>query len=326
MSSDESSQTMQISQTREDLLIIWDIENVRIPTELKPAGVLAALKRAFVKKDGRRFCGIFSACTLRSLTAMGPDRVDELASNGYLNVRMLHASGNTFRKTAGSDNLLIEIMLDFTMGCVLSRRRGTILLITGDADFVRPTMWCAGQGCSIELMFHFPVASREIKGMKCDWSMKWENFLRSQCVFPSNGPIPVFTFNYPPKKQKIAKSTVREILSETSRNTRVRDNTSDEGDSNRMSIGLEIKRFCQLVNCRLGIAAQLHLDDVANCAPSWKPLLAHCLFFCTGYTRYQIKWDTSFSLSNRVLSLTHFLFQGKLSVVHILIDTSTCII
>jgi methionyl-tRNA synthetase len=44
------------------------------------------------------------------------------------------------------------------------------------------------------------------------------------------------------------------------------------------------------------------------------------------YTRYQIKWDTSFSLSDRVLSLTHFLFQGKLSVVHILIDTSTCII
>jgi hypothetical protein len=41
------------------------------------------------------------------------------------------------------------------------------------------------------------------------------------------------------------------------------------------------------------------------------------------YTRYQIKWDTSFSLSNRVFPLTHFLFQGKLSVVHILIDTST---
>jgi hypothetical protein len=50
-------------------------------------------------------------------------------------------------------------MLDFTVGCLLGGRQGTIVLISGDADFARTAAWCRQQGC-VRLVLLHPAAPR----------------------------------------------------------------------------------------------------------------------------------------------------------------------
>lgn len=52
-------------------------------------------------------------------------------------------------------------MQNFTVSCLRARTDGVILLITGDADFVRTAVWCKQQGCvSIELIYFRPGVSQ----------------------------------------------------------------------------------------------------------------------------------------------------------------------
>jgi hypothetical protein len=55
----------------------------------------------------------------------------------------------------------LQVMLNFTVDCLVGGRSGTVLLITGDADFVRPAVWCKQQGCvQLEVLYFDPTASR----------------------------------------------------------------------------------------------------------------------------------------------------------------------
>jgi hypothetical protein len=54
-----------------------------------------------------------------------------------------------------------QVMMNFTVDLLKSGRTGTVLLLTGDADFVRPVVWCKQQGCvNLELLYFEPTASR----------------------------------------------------------------------------------------------------------------------------------------------------------------------
>ena len=53
------------------------------------------------------------------------------------------------------------MMQNFTVDCVRCNKDGVLLLITADADFVRPAVWCKQQGCiALELLYYDPVASK----------------------------------------------------------------------------------------------------------------------------------------------------------------------
>jgi hypothetical protein len=57
---------------------------------------------------------------------------------------MMNSPGGP-KKADDSDHPLKEVMLNFTVNQIRSRTNGTILLITGDADFIRPAVWCKQQ-------------------------------------------------------------------------------------------------------------------------------------------------------------------------------------
>jgi hypothetical protein len=179
--------------------VIWDIENVRIPKEAKACDIMAALWRVHVRdpSPSRRCSGAYAACSDRSLAAMDKNQVRHLLNNGCLNVRMMLSTGWTTKANC-TDNLLIETMQDFALNCVLCGRRGTVVLITGDADFVRPALWCASQGCRLEVMFYGPGAAASIKRMQADSKTDWNTFLRQEVVLPHCNPHQQspLTYNY----------------------------------------------------------------------------------------------------------------------------------
>ena len=48
-------------------------------------------------------------------------------------------------KNRRTPNPPTQVMLNFTVNQIRASTSGTILLITGDADFIRPAVWCKQQ-------------------------------------------------------------------------------------------------------------------------------------------------------------------------------------
>eukprot|EP00775_Hariotina_reticulata_P003987 gene3987-4239_t len=159
-------------------MIIWDMQNTRIPTELEPTDVIRFLYNTFVMQPGPRRCaGAFCTFTDNTKKAVGERRFNQFCSNGVLNFMMINSPGGP-RKADDSDHPLKEMMMNFTVDCVRGHKDGVVVLITADADFVRPALWCKQQGCvSFELLYYDPIASKEIRGLEVAWKMEWRDFL-----------------------------------------------------------------------------------------------------------------------------------------------------
>lgn len=177
----------------EDILIVWDFQNVRIPNELEPVEVLRFLYNSFIAKAGPRRCwGCYGAFTDLTKRMVGEKRFNQFTSNGVLNVMMLNAPGGP-RKTDDTDHPLKEVMMNFTVDCIRGHKDGVILLITGDADFVRPAVWCRQQGCvRLELLYYEGTVSRDIRALDASWKMEWRQFLDAM-----TGGARQWTFPYP---------------------------------------------------------------------------------------------------------------------------------
>ncbi|WIA38777.1 hypothetical protein OEZ86_002067 [Tetradesmus obliquus] len=177
----------------QDIMIIWDFQNVRTPTELEPTEVIRFLYNTFVVQPGPRRCaGAFCTFTDSTKKAVGEKRFNQFCSNGVLNFMMINSPGGP-RKADDSDHPLKEMMMNFTVDCVRGHKDGVLLLITADADFVRPANWCKQQGCvALELLYYGPIASKDIKELDAAWKMEWRDFLDA-----SVGRRCAWTFPYP---------------------------------------------------------------------------------------------------------------------------------
>ena len=70
-------------QRGEDILIVWDFQNVRIPDELDPEDVMRFLRDTFVLQAGpRRCCGCYASFTDQTKLAVGERRFNKFTSNG----------------------------------------------------------------------------------------------------------------------------------------------------------------------------------------------------------------------------------------------------
>jgi hypothetical protein len=170
----------------EDVLILWDCENVRVPSQLAPRVVLRHLHRTFVTGPRRRCVGCyagFSALSGARLHALD----DYVNNNAGLNARMLYAPGGR-RKSSSTDHPLVDEMLTFAETCCLARRRGVIVLITGDGDFVRPAAWCTHHGTvRLESVFHARSASQDVMQLDVQRRVEWEALLDAAAPRPAGG-------------------------------------------------------------------------------------------------------------------------------------------
>jgi hypothetical protein len=56
---------------------------------------------------------------------------------------------------------------------------GTVVIITGDADFFRVAERVKGFGFNLELLYYTPSASSALRTVKCGWHCDWQQFLQS---------------------------------------------------------------------------------------------------------------------------------------------------
>jgi hypothetical protein len=180
-----------------DVLIVWDCQNVRLPRQLRPRDFLLAMYETYVRDPGRRCCGMVSCFTDGTKAGMGHSRFNQLTNNGVLNVTMINAAGKC-SKTSDTDHPLREAMASFTVEKLLSRRRGAIVLVTGDADFVRPAVWCRQQGCiELHVMYYGGNAAGDIRSLHAESSTEFTDFLDRTCAGAATSALP-WTFDYPP--------------------------------------------------------------------------------------------------------------------------------
>ena len=189
--------------SEEDVLIVWDYQNVRMPKELSTRALMEHLHATFVVSGGkhRRCRGCVSSFTDATKKAVGNAVLNELTNNGIMNVSMLYSRGGGFQKSADADHPLQEAMCTFAVDCLMAKRRGVIVLITGDADFVRTAVWCRMQGCiELNLLYYGGNVAKDILGLSVKYSMEWVDFL-NLIDQPHSGKTAStkvqWTFNYP---------------------------------------------------------------------------------------------------------------------------------
>jgi hypothetical protein len=170
----------------EDVLILWDCENVRVPSELAPRVVLRHLLHIFVTGPKRRCVGCYAAFSALSSARLHAFD-DYVNNNAGLNARMLYAPGGQ-RKSASTDHPLVDEMLTFAETCCLAERPGVIVLITGDADFVRPAVWCTHHGTvRLESVYHGPSASQDVLRLDAHVRVEWGALLDAAAPRPAGG-------------------------------------------------------------------------------------------------------------------------------------------
>jgi hypothetical protein len=285
------------------VMIVWDVENVRIPKNMDAGDVMGALARTFVR--GRRCDGCICGCTFKSLRCMGANQVNAMTNNRHLNAKLLCASGGE-RKTTGSDHVMIETMQSFAVDCALTSVRGLMVLITGDADFVRPALWCASLGsCSFATMFNSANSSREMRQLAADWTMDWDSFLAWQLGVGSSADartdMNASTFTLPNFRRRPIHSKSHKIMSTIC--NRQQQNPGNDGPS-------EEKNLIDL-NDNQNVAVLIDIDDLSTNCFSYSnddhvndPFSACCIGEASqahGENKTQYRLDTLSFLTNAVV-------------------------
>lgn len=169
-------------------IVIWDIENVRLPTSLPPGAVFEALRRRFgVGVDGP--VRIVCCVTPRSLPVIERRCPAFLASAVPAQVEVRVASAT--RQKLGADFVLKTEMAEFMQlhasSCLRideAEAAPRIVLMTGDADFLEPMQRAVRLGFDVRLVHYAGNSSRALvngwTGLDGDGPVEWARMLADE--------------------------------------------------------------------------------------------------------------------------------------------------
>lgn len=129
------------------IIVIWDIENVRIPHSMCPGTVIDMVRRKFVSTfaSARVVCCVTS-CSLRAIERALPTFTRDAVPR--MEVRV--AAG--YCPKLGADYVLRTAMAEFMELHAASAHSACIVLLTGDADFIEPLQRAARVGFDVKLV------------------------------------------------------------------------------------------------------------------------------------------------------------------------------
>ena len=156
-------------------ILVWDIENVRLPLNMSVASVVAEVKRAFVFAAG--FSEHASVCcltplSLRAMAKLSPGFVHEAVP--LMDIRLASDS----RAKLGADFVLRRELGTFMDRFASSASSCRIVLLTGDADFLEPVQRALRLGFDVLLVHFGRSSSRLLVGQRyASPPVEWERFL-----------------------------------------------------------------------------------------------------------------------------------------------------
>jgi hypothetical protein len=148
-------------------LLVWDIENIRLPKEIAPLDVLLAIKQRFIDESGytehRSICCV-THLSLRAIEKQWPAFLSDVVP--HMDVALAPAH----RAKCDADYVLRKEMSRFCHTFASSARK-MIVLLTGDADFIEPIQAARRSGCAVNIIYNATNASRLIKTTvgSCEW-------------------------------------------------------------------------------------------------------------------------------------------------------------
>ena len=156
---------------------MWDIENVRLPSNMSVTSVIHAVKRAFVTSAG--FSEHASVCCVTpvSLRAMIRHRAGFVHETvPLMDIRVASES----RSKLGADFVLRRELGKFMDGFAKRATSCRIVLLTGDVDFLEPVQRALGLGFDVQLVHFGRNASRLLVDQRYaarSPPVEWERFL-----------------------------------------------------------------------------------------------------------------------------------------------------
>ncbi|CAF3775573.1 unnamed protein product [Rotaria sordida] len=169
-----SLQTPQIISRREGLIsFFWDIENVPIPKAQKPFDIVQRIRQKLVVEAGLREYNFSCYCNTTTISQ------ENQLSLFHANVRIVHIPD---RKIGAVDR---QIMLDLDRFERAHHSPATIVLISGDIDFVGKLSDLRHQAGFYVIVIHNKPAKEELKATVND-HFPWELFTQQQQQQPIN--------------------------------------------------------------------------------------------------------------------------------------------
>ncbi|KAG2486485.1 hypothetical protein HYH03_014789 [Edaphochlamys debaryana] len=164
-------------------VIIWDIENVRLPLPTSPAlsprHVIRYLKKHFIYGPGRTEYRTVAAVTERSLARIRRDHpgfVEQVVPD----LTLLMASAVHAKRNA--DVVLKKELHQFVLEHAHTARacpgQLTIVLISGDEDFLEPVQGALQAGFSVQLVTHDTASGALLAQGYAGPPLLWSAFLR----------------------------------------------------------------------------------------------------------------------------------------------------
>jgi hypothetical protein len=176
-------------------LLVWDIENIRLPKEITPLNVLFAIKQRFIKDSGytehKSICCV-THVSLRAIEKQWPAFLSDVVP--HMDVELAPAR----RAKCDADYVLRREMSRFCHAFASSAKK-KIVLLTGDADFVEPIQAAHRSGCDVHLIYNATNASRFITTTQSTFgSCEWAGFLKDvndgiDVTLPYDEPSPTLT-------------------------------------------------------------------------------------------------------------------------------------
>ncbi|GFR42636.1 hypothetical protein Agub_g3572 [Astrephomene gubernaculifera] len=180
---------------QKEVLIVWDIENARIPVDVSASEVEKAISNAFQRYPRRKLSAFLAAISRQSLNAMetcyGSDQVNHLLDH----TKLLLASG----QSNSTDKKLIQEVDTFISRQSQEGRAATsvLVVITGDGGFIECIKAAMRAGMEVEVLHPTAITSRElintISGRAHVWHHDWlrflEYWLRKRSHVPGLPPV-----------------------------------------------------------------------------------------------------------------------------------------
>ena len=171
-------------------IVIWDIENVRLPAApIKPGDVVRAIKQTFATDAGfpmpSMVCCV-TPCSLRAMERKWPAFVHDVVAD--MDIRVASKS----RPKLGSDYVLKRVFTDFIDAHAECAHDARVILITGDADFIEPVQRATRLGFDVQLVCYGGNASRFLLPAATACT-DWETFL---ALPPINNVTPLASSSY----------------------------------------------------------------------------------------------------------------------------------
>ena len=150
-------------------LLIWDIENVRLPNNLAPGVVTTMLKSEFAVRD--------------AVTAITPRSLFMIKQNhpSFIDVMVPHCDLMlaSHKSKRSADYVLIHKIGEYI---VKARGNGKIVLLTGDSDFLEPVQRALASGVEVQLLYVENKTSRAL--LELDYGenspIEWRQFLKDK--------------------------------------------------------------------------------------------------------------------------------------------------